>query len=139
MPQVFICFSIYIEYRLIVQLKTLKNLMKHILAVVFVLGISITYAQPGGGGGMGGMQQGGGMDQRGGMQQQQVEIPEFNAAQAAGIFKYDAEEAIKKIKIKKNKNLIQGMYFSTTQKCPQPVRRSCCFMVAHHNGITLRI
>ena len=109
MPQVFICFSIYIEYRLIVQLKTLKNLMKHILAVVFVLGISITYAQPGGGGGMGGMQQGGGMDQRGGMQQQQVEIPEFNAAQAAGIFKYDADKVIKKIKIKKDKNLIQNI------------------------------
>lgn len=28
MPQVFICFSIYIGYRLIVQLKTLKNFMK---------------------------------------------------------------------------------------------------------------
>ena len=82
--------------------------MKHILAIVFVLGISLTYAQRGGGG-MGGMQQGGGMSQRGGMQQQQVEIPEFNAAQGAGIFKYDADEVIKKIKIKKDKNLIQGV------------------------------
>lgn len=82
--------------------------MKNILAIVFVLGISLTYAQPGGGG-MGGQQQGGGMGQRGGMQQQQEKMPEFNASQVAGIFKYDVEEAVKRIKIKKDKKLIQSV------------------------------
>ena len=84
------------------------NFIKNILAIVFVLGISLTYAQPGGGG-MGGPQQGGGMGQRAGMQQKQETIPEFNASQVAGIFKYDVDEAIKKIKIKKDKKLIQGV------------------------------
>ncbi|CAH8282112.1 hypothetical protein EV196_11081 [Mariniflexile fucanivorans] len=79
--------------------------MKKILALVFVLSMSLTYAQPGGGGGMGGSQQGGG--QRGSDMQQQEKMPEFNAAQVAGIFKYDVDEAMKKSKIKKDKKLIQ--------------------------------
>ncbi|MBP0902567.1 hypothetical protein ACFSKN_02965 [Mariniflexile gromovii] len=82
--------------------------MKKILLLVFVLSMSLAYAQRGGGG-MGGPQQGGGMGQRGGGMQQQEEMPEFNATQVAGIFKYDAEEAMKKSKIKKDKNLIQNV------------------------------
>lgn len=82
--------------------------MRKILAIVFVLSISFTYAQPGGGGGggggmRGGGSQGGGMGQSGGMQERK-ERPEFKASQVAGIFSYDDNEAVKKIKIKGKDN-----------------------------------
>ncbi|WP_298496561.1 hypothetical protein [uncultured Algibacter sp.] len=78
--------------------------MRKIFALIFVLSISFTNAQPGGG--MQGGSSQGGMRQGGGMQERQ-ERPEFNASQIAGIFSYDDNEAVKKIKIKrKEKELI---------------------------------
>ena len=79
--------------------------MRVFLFTVCVFIYSLTYAQPGGGGGgrQGGPPQGGG---QGGQQQQHPEMREFNASEVAGIFSYDVDEAVKKIKIKKDKNLV---------------------------------
>ena len=76
--------------------------MRVFVLVICALSVSLTYAQPGGGGQFGGQGGGGG---QGGQQQQRPEMREFNAAEVAGIFAYDVDEAIKKIKIKKNKDL----------------------------------
>lgn len=79
-----------------------------ILLLLCTLSFSLTYAQLGGGGGMMGGGQGG---QRGGSQgggqggQQRPEERVFNASEVAGIFAYDVNEAVKKIKIKKDKKL----------------------------------
>ena len=76
--------------------------MKHIIFLFNVLLITSIYAQGGrGGGGQGGQRNGGGQQQ----QQQREEMPDFDAAQMAGIFSYDSGEAIKKIKIKKDESL----------------------------------
>lgn len=66
-----------------------------------VLVITSTFAQGGrsGGGGQRGQMNGGGQ------QRQQEEMPEFDAAQVAGIFSYDDVETVKKIKIKKDDDL----------------------------------
>lgn len=82
--------------------------MRILLIVFSVLNFSSLFAQPGGGGGgqMGGQRGGGGM--QGGQQRERPEMLEFNAAEVAGIFNYDASEAIKKIKIK-NKDLQQNV------------------------------
>lgn len=79
--------------------------MKFFLLVASILSFSLMHAQPGGGGqrggGMGGSPQGGGQ-----MGQERPEMREFKATEAAGVFTYDSDEAIKKIKIKKDKDLV---------------------------------
>lgn len=72
--------------------------MRIFLLLLCALSFNVTEAQRGGGG-MGGSRQGGGMGQSGGMQERK-ERPKYNASQVAGIFSYDDNEAIKKIKVK---------------------------------------
>jgi hypothetical protein len=81
--------------------------MKNILLILSVFSFSLTYAQRGGGQGGGAM---GGQNRGGGQQQQRQERPKFNASKIAGVFNYDIDQAINKIKIKKkNKALITGV------------------------------
>ncbi|MDO7171279.1 hypothetical protein [Mariniflexile sp. AS56] len=77
--------------------------MKKFLLVVCVLSFGFSYAQPGGGGGMGGSQSGRGQSNQ---QREKPEMKTFEASKLAGIFNYDDDAAIKKIKIKKNPELI---------------------------------
>jgi len=70
--------------------------MRILLVLLCVFSFSVSHAQRGGGGG----RQGGGFSG----ERESAERPkmvEFNATKVAGIFNYDDEEAIKKIKIKK--------------------------------------
>ena len=78
--------------------------MRILLVIVCVLSFSFIHAQPGGGGG----RQGGGPGGSSGMSsQERPKMVEFSASKVAGIFNYDDEAAIKKIKIKKkDKELI---------------------------------
>lgn len=79
--------------------------MRVFLLLASILSFSMIYAQPGGGGGggQGGRQQGGGQNNQ---QRERPEMREFKASEMAGIFNYDTDEAIKKIKLKKkNKEL----------------------------------
>ncbi|WP_152596611.1 hypothetical protein [Algibacter lectus] len=71
--------------------------MRILLVLVCMLSFSFIYAQPGGGG-QGGPP-GGGRSMS--SSQERPKMVEFNAAKVAGIFNYDDEAAIKKIKIKK--------------------------------------
>lgn len=74
--------------------------MRVLLLLVCILSFSITYAQPGGGmqgGGQRGGMQGGGQS---GQQRERPEMREFKASERVGIFNYDTDEAIKKIKVK---------------------------------------
>ncbi|WP_139221915.1 hypothetical protein [Algibacter lectus] len=71
--------------------------MRILLVLVCILSFSFIYAQPGGGG-QGGPP-GGGRSMS--SSQERPKMVEFNAAKVAGIFNYDDEAAIKKIKIKK--------------------------------------
>ena len=81
--------------------------MKNILLILSVFSFSLTYAQRGGGQGGGAM---GGQNRVGGQQQQRQERPKFNASKIAGVFNYDIDQTINKIKIKKkNKALITGV------------------------------
>ncbi len=72
--------------------------MKNILLILSVFSFSLAYAQRGGGQGGGAM---GGQNRGGGQQQQRQERPKFDASKFAGVFNYDIDKAIKKIKIKK--------------------------------------
>ncbi|WP_147676268.1 hypothetical protein [Algibacter pacificus] len=73
--------------------------MKTLLVLFCVLSFSVLQAQPGGGGG----RPGGGPPGSSGMGDgERPEMVEFNAAKVAGIFNYDDDDAIKKLKIKKN-------------------------------------
>lgn len=74
--------------------------MRIILALLCVLSFSYSQAQPGGGRPGGGPPGG-----RGDMSSMEApKMIEFNASKVAGIFNYDDEAAIKKIKIKKKNN-----------------------------------
>ncbi|MFD2727791.1 hypothetical protein [Hyunsoonleella rubra] len=77
--------------------------MKPFMLLIFVFLSTALYAQPPGNGMQGGRGQGGG--QRGGQGFQERQTPDFDAYKQAGIFYYDEAEVVKKIKIKKNKNL----------------------------------
>lgn len=72
--------------------------MRIFLVLLCVFSFSITHAQPGGGRRQGGGSRGGNSEMSNGERPKMVE---FNATKVAGIFNYDDEEAIKKIKIKK--------------------------------------
>ncbi|GAA4974491.1 hypothetical protein [Algibacter aquimarinus] len=76
--------------------------MRIILLILSVLSFSLIHAQPGGGG-QGGRSMGG-QNRVGGHQQQREEMPEFNASKAAGVFNYDIDEAVKKVKLKTKKH-----------------------------------
>lgn len=71
--------------------------MRTLLVLLCMLTFSFIYAQPGGGG-QGGPP-GGGRSMS--SSQERPKMVEFNAANVAGIFNYDDDAAIKKIKIKK--------------------------------------
>lgn len=70
--------------------------MKTLLTFLFTSFVFVFYAQPPGRG-QGGPPMGG--------QGMQREIPKFDAYKSAGIFDYDIPEVVKKLKIKKDKNL----------------------------------
>ena len=73
--------------------------MRTFLVLFCVLSFSALQAQPGGGGGG---RPGGGPPGGSGMGgDERPEMVEFNASKVAGIFNYDDEDAIKKIKVKK--------------------------------------
>lgn len=76
--------------------------MRILLVLLCVLSFSISHAQRGGGG----RRQGGGPPggNSGMSSQERPKMVEFNASKVAGIFNYDDEAAIKKIKIKKKNN-----------------------------------
>ena len=79
--------------------------MRVILVLLSVLSFSFIQAQPGGGPPGGGPS--GGNSSSGSSSQERPKMVEFNAAKVVGIFNYDDEAVIKKIKIKKkNKELI---------------------------------
>lgn len=73
--------------------------MRILLVLLCVFSFGVTHAQPGGGGGRpGGGGPGGNSEMSG---DERPKMVEFNATKVAGIFNYDDEEAIKKIKVKK--------------------------------------
>ncbi|MBC3758875.1 hypothetical protein H7U19_10700 [Hyunsoonleella sp. SJ7] len=77
--------------------------MKSFTLLIFVFLSTVLYAQPPSNGMQGSRGQGGG--QRGGQGFQERQTPDFDAYKQAGIFYYDEAEVVKKIKIKKDKNL----------------------------------
>ena len=72
--------------------------MRNIFLIIILLANTAISAQRGGGGMGRGQQQ-----NQNGPQNSEREVKEFKASDVAGIFYYDVEEAIKKIKVKKDK------------------------------------
>ncbi|MEP3836375.1 MAG: hypothetical protein ABJM36_01955 [Algibacter sp.] len=75
--------------------------MRVFLLLLCALSLNITQAQRGGGGGRGGRSMGGGQEQS---ERQRPKMVEFDASKIVGIFNYDDNEAVNKIKLKSKKD-----------------------------------